>query len=290
MRRFLALLALQVRARRLKVYSYCLLTTHFHLVVSSPCGELSEAMRLVTNRYVRIFNRMRDRDGALFKGRFFSQPVESTAYLINLLAYVDANAVAAGIVKRPEDYPYCSAHVLAERCPPWLDPELDRELGSRVRQTCTKNATWAVERVISKRRIDTNWEHLVEGTPDAVHEWMISRCRLADGTTPGYVLVAPEFVHRRCRELTSHMAPPATTPAERHRWEGAIEAGMLRVCSGLKLAEICEVMGSSVPTVRKRLSAFCRVLESDDTICERLKSIVIEAATRGVRSERERIS
>ena len=65
-RYFLSLLAQQVRAGRLEIHAYSLMLTHFHLLVRSVKGELSEAMRQIQYRYSRRFNRTRMRDGSLF--------------------------------------------------------------------------------------------------------------------------------------------------------------------------------------------------------------------------------
>jgi hypothetical protein len=48
-RYFLAQLARAVRAGGIEVHAYCLMTTHFHLLVRSPAGGLSTAMRAVQN-------------------------------------------------------------------------------------------------------------------------------------------------------------------------------------------------------------------------------------------------
>ena len=79
-RAFLAGIARAVRRREIEVHSFCVTTTHFHLLVRSPSGQLSQAMRRIQNRYVRRFNRSRRRDGPLFRGRFRSRPVDSLTY------------------------------------------------------------------------------------------------------------------------------------------------------------------------------------------------------------------
>jgi REP element-mobilizing transposase RayT len=93
---FLARLVRQIRLGRIEVHAYCFMTTHFHLLVRSPLGELSEAMRRVQNEHSRRFNRRKKRDGALIRGRFFSRPVRSLQYRRALVRYIDANPSAAG--------------------------------------------------------------------------------------------------------------------------------------------------------------------------------------------------
>jgi len=75
-REFLAQDARAVLAGWIEVRAYCLMATHFDLLVPSPAGALSTAMRAVQNEYVRWFNRRRRRDGALFRWRFRSKVVE----------------------------------------------------------------------------------------------------------------------------------------------------------------------------------------------------------------------
>jgi hypothetical protein len=45
-----------------EVHAYSILTTHFHLLVRSVTGDVSEAMRQAANRFVRWLNRSRRRD------------------------------------------------------------------------------------------------------------------------------------------------------------------------------------------------------------------------------------
>ena len=49
------------------MHAWCALTTHFHLLLRSPRGELSEALRRAQNEYSRFFNRRHRRDGTLVR-------------------------------------------------------------------------------------------------------------------------------------------------------------------------------------------------------------------------------
>ena len=64
-RKFLSLLAKEVRAGRLEVHAFCLMLNHYHLLVRSPKGQLSQAMANLQREYTRWFNRSRGRDGTL---------------------------------------------------------------------------------------------------------------------------------------------------------------------------------------------------------------------------------
>ena len=65
-------------------------------------------MKEIKQGFSRYFNKKYGRRGTLWGERFKSLIVEDGLTLVNLLAYVDLNAVRAGIVKRPEEYRWCS--------------------------------------------------------------------------------------------------------------------------------------------------------------------------------------
>jgi REP element-mobilizing transposase RayT len=71
-------------------------------------ASLSEFVREVKQTFSRYYNKVKGRKGTLWGERFKSVIVERGETLINCLAYIDLNAVRAGIVKRPEDYRWCS--------------------------------------------------------------------------------------------------------------------------------------------------------------------------------------
>ena len=70
--------------------------------------SLSEYVKDIKQEFTRYFNRRHGRRGYFWGERFKSLIVEEGHTLVNLLAYVDLNAIRAGIVKRPEDYRWCS--------------------------------------------------------------------------------------------------------------------------------------------------------------------------------------
>jgi REP element-mobilizing transposase RayT len=64
-----------VRRGLLEIHTYVLMHNHFHLLVRSPAGQLSEAMHRLGCEYARWYNRRHGRDGPLFRNRFVSVPV-----------------------------------------------------------------------------------------------------------------------------------------------------------------------------------------------------------------------
>jgi REP element-mobilizing transposase RayT len=127
----------------LDVLGFCVMSNHFHLVVRMyPSGHfsddeiqerleewfpegreisdktvatfrtrwssLSKFVKDIKQGFTRFYNKRHGRKGYFWGDRFKSLIVQNGRSLVNLLAYVDLNPVRAGIVKRPEEYRWCS--------------------------------------------------------------------------------------------------------------------------------------------------------------------------------------
>jgi REP element-mobilizing transposase RayT len=70
--------------------------------------DLSEFMKALKQKFTSWFNRQHERAGTLWESRFKSVLVEgSWDCLVKVAAYIDLNAVRAGIVTDPKDYHWC---------------------------------------------------------------------------------------------------------------------------------------------------------------------------------------
>jgi len=72
-------------------HAYCLMTTHFHLLLECPDGALSEAMQRLGSMYTRHVNDRLGRDGAIFRGRFASRLIVDDASLLMACRYIHRN-------------------------------------------------------------------------------------------------------------------------------------------------------------------------------------------------------
>jgi putative transposase len=88
------------------VHAHCLLPNHYHLVVESSRESLSKAMHRLNGLYAQRFNRRHDRVGHLFQNRYSSYVIESEEYFEQVIAYVRANPVEAGLCESVEDWPW----------------------------------------------------------------------------------------------------------------------------------------------------------------------------------------
>ena len=93
----------------IKLYSFCLLRNHFHLLVYRKKDSLGKFMHLLNTRFATYFNNKHKIVGYVYQNRFKSFIILDKTYLINVLFYIHNNPVKAGIVKREEDYKFSSA-------------------------------------------------------------------------------------------------------------------------------------------------------------------------------------
>ena len=96
------------------VHAYALMTNHVHqLLTPAAPDSVARLTQWMGCQYVRRFNRRHERTGTLWEGRFRASLVDSARYLIACLRYIDLNPVRAGLVTRPEHYPWSSYTRLA---------------------------------------------------------------------------------------------------------------------------------------------------------------------------------
>jgi putative transposase len=108
-RRFVELLESCAKTYLWECHAYCLMTTHYHLVLEVPRTELSAGIQYLNGRHAQRFNRRHERYGALFAERFTARVIESEEYLFEACAYVVLNPVKAGLCDLAEEWPwsYC---------------------------------------------------------------------------------------------------------------------------------------------------------------------------------------
>jgi hypothetical protein len=110
--------------------AYCLIDTHFHLVLRTPEPNLGEGMRWLKSTHAQDVNYRHGRTGHVFGGRYYSAQIHSDDHLLAALVYVYLNPVRAGIVDLPHAWPWSSfaATVGRSRAPEFLHVDSVLEL------------------------------------------------------------------------------------------------------------------------------------------------------------------
>jgi REP element-mobilizing transposase RayT len=87
-------------------FVYCLMTTHFHLLVATSLDQLSKGMQRLQGPYAQRFNAKYARVGHLFQERFYAKVVTDDAHFEHAYRYICNNPVAAGLCATAADWPW----------------------------------------------------------------------------------------------------------------------------------------------------------------------------------------
>ena len=107
---------------QVRVYACCLMGTHYHTLVDTPRGNLSEFIRTLNTEYSKAFNRRHGRVGHTFEQRFESIVVQREKYLRRVARYIAVNPVKACLCRDAGAWPWSTHRATAgqEEAPAWL--------------------------------------------------------------------------------------------------------------------------------------------------------------------------
>lgn len=115
-----------------KVYHWCLMGNHYHLVLEVTQPErISKIIGAIQQVYANYYHRRYRTAGHLFGNRFKSQVIDKESYLSACGRYVERNPVRAKLVRKAWKWPTSSAiyyaldkpDELTDRNPYWLKPK-----------------------------------------------------------------------------------------------------------------------------------------------------------------------
>ncbi len=88
------------------IHAYCLMTNQYHLLVETPDGNPGKGMRDLNGVYTQRFNRVYQRVGHVFQGRYKAILVQKEAYLLEVARYLVLHPVRTRKVRSASDYPW----------------------------------------------------------------------------------------------------------------------------------------------------------------------------------------
>ena len=161
-RKFLEILSSSIEQFIVRLHAYVLMDNHYHLLVETPEGNLSRAIRHLNGVYTQYFNRRHRRVGHLFQGRYKAILVDKDSYLIELSRYIHLNPwrVRRGS-KDALGYRWSSLRMYTgrEKAPEWLETEeILRSFGQKRGKARRAYGEFVREGV--EKGVKTPWEKL----------------------------------------------------------------------------------------------------------------------------------
>lgn len=107
--KYLYFMAKFKKKHKIKLYGYCLMPNHVHIVGKIEQDDsLSMFMHALNRTYTGYFNTKYQKVGHLWQGRFKSKVIVMDKYLIDCINYIECNPVRAGLVISPHEYVWSS--------------------------------------------------------------------------------------------------------------------------------------------------------------------------------------
>ena len=107
--KYLRILLHYKRKFNFKLYAYCLMPNHIHLIIEiEKTSDLAKIIQGVSLTYTIWFNKKYEKVGHLWQGRFKNMVVQKDKYFIHCLNYIEYNPIRANLTSSPVDYAWCS--------------------------------------------------------------------------------------------------------------------------------------------------------------------------------------
>lgn len=99
------------KKEKIRIFAYCIMDNHYHLLLENSSLRLSEFMKNVNSQFGQLYRKLNRGKGYVFEDRFKSTLIENESYLVTLIRYLHQNPVRAKIVKDPFQYRWSSINL-----------------------------------------------------------------------------------------------------------------------------------------------------------------------------------
>ena len=268
---------------RAQIHAYCLMDNHYHLLISTPDGNLNRVMRHINGVYTQRYNRLEKTDGPLFRGRYKAILVDADAYLLCVSRYIHLNPVAAGIVKQAHQFHWSSyrAYIGKVVPPAWLNTDTTLAMvGVRARHQRYQAFVNGGVDVDTQRFYGSKKQAPIYGRPSFVKK--IEKRLTPHREVPEHRQVRPPISFSQLIECTAtvfNIEKAQIVKATRGRGEYNTARGaamyLSRKCAGYSLQDIAIYFGlASYGSVSGQIHRFQQVLSSNADVQRLVEQIV----------------
>ncbi|MFC1787920.1 transposase [Patescibacteria group bacterium] len=171
--KFLDWIESAVDIHNLICHAYCLMDNHYHLLIETPEGNLSKAMRDINGNYTQWFNARHKTVGHLFQGRYKAFVIEKEIYLLEVARYIALNPVRDNLVNHPREWKWSSYRYTAEtkNQPVWLQSDWILGFFGKKKTEARKQYRQFVKEGLGKNPYDDASHGILLGSPQFIH-WL----------------------------------------------------------------------------------------------------------------------
>lgn len=260
------------------VHAYCLMSNHYHLLLETPAGNLSQIMRHINGAYTTYFNIKRKRSGHLFQGRYKAILVELDEYAMELSRYIHLNPVRAGMVTRPEEYRWSSYnnYIGQGTASSWLKVETILDYFGKSAKEAMRKYRSFVEDLLGKE-YDSPFRNTfgaaVLGTAEFIE--MVTSEHLSEKEIDRAIPGIRQF--KSNPEPEEILKAVTTVMGENQKLARQVGMYLCHKCSGKKLREIGKLFGVGETAIAEARRLLSRKMETDRHLCgevEKVKDIL----------------
>jgi len=235
-----------------RIFGYCLMSNHYHIILDTNGFDLSDFMKSLNLRYVIYYNKQHNRRGSLLAERFNSKIITNSEYALTLSAYIHNNAKdIPDYSTKVFEYPYSSMGIYLghqKDTRKLIDTEFI--LGCVNENDKARAITAYTEMVVEKRAIGSNSKlrQYLEEFKKEQYEYKSYRSVLLRDKNPDEIIkvIAEKFEIEDVREIM-------------HRWKRScmkfreVVAYALTTLCGMGIKEACEYMKNITGTCLAKL-------------------------------------
>ena len=105
---FISILKYYKELCNFKLYAYCLMDNHIHLLMEYTSVSIEVIMKRIEVKFAMWYNQKYQRVGHLFQDRYKSEPVNDMEYFKVVFRYIHQNPLKAGVELKLGQYPWSS--------------------------------------------------------------------------------------------------------------------------------------------------------------------------------------
>ena len=139
-----------------EIHTWALMENHYHLLCTPQIEDgLSRMVQALGRQYVRYFNRLNQRTGTLWEGRYRSCLVQPDSYLLEVYRYIELNPVRAALASNPAEFNWSSYQINASGKPSALcKPHAEYLKLGETRNECAENYKLKCKSGLDEKKLD----------------------------------------------------------------------------------------------------------------------------------------